>query len=308
MDVISFLTEKSNLNRADVLSVVSSAPRTYKKYYIPKRTHGRRLIAQPKKNVKRLQRLFIDSLDVPVHDCAYAYRNGRNIIDNATVHKNSTYLLKMDFNNFFNSITPEIFWDVWKKTAPLPERIDKILITSLLFWEESLNNLVLSVGAPSSPKISNFCMYEFDNHLQKKCTDLDVKYTRYADDLTFSTNKKNILFSIPNITKILLADIFNGKISVNNEKTVFSSKAHNRHVTGITLSNENKISLGREKKRYIKHLVHKFKCGDLKKEDYSHLSGLISFSSQVEPEFIESLKKKYSTETIKKIIENHYES
>ena len=115
---------------------------------------------------------------------------------------------------------------------------------------------MLSIGAPSSPLVSNFFMYQFDCVLSKLCIEREIIYTRYADDLTFSTKHKDVLFVLPQLVKENLNDLFGNAIRINRKKTKFSSKAHNRHVTGITINNDGKISLGRERKRYIKHLVH----------------------------------------------------
>ncbi|MCT7085107.1 RNA-directed DNA polymerase, partial [Salmonella enterica subsp. enterica serovar Oranienburg] len=88
-------------------------------------------------------------------------------------------------------------------------------------------------------------------------------YTRYADDLTFSTNNKDVLFDIPDMLENVLPKYSLGRIRINHEKTVFSSKGHNRHVTGITLTNDNKLSIGRERKRKISAMIHHFINGKL---------------------------------------------
>ena len=73
------------------------------------------------------------------------------------------------------------------------------------------------------------------------CGQNDINYSRYADDITFSTNKKNSLFQVTRVVKDILSEHYSNRITVNNIKTVFSSKAHNRHVTGITITNNNKL-------------------------------------------------------------------
>jgi RNA-directed DNA polymerase len=178
---------------------------------------------------------------------------------------------------------------------------DKFLLENILFFNPSKKTggkLVLSIGAPSSPFISNFMMYFFDESIRKACLDLNVTYTRYADDLTFSSNTKNVLFKVPEIVKKLLRDCFGGSITVNEVKTVFSSKAHNRHITGITVTNDNKLSIGRQRKRYISSLIYQFSINQLDQEYIKHLQGLIAFCLNIEPDFVERMKKKYSTEII----------
>ncbi|GAK29467.1 DNA polymerase [Serratia liquefaciens FK01] len=153
---------------------------------------------------------------------------------------------------------------------------------------------MLSVGAPSSPMVSNFCLYEFDRLLSDECQSTGIVYTRYADDLTFSTNTPNLLKLLPAFIQALLAKLYKNALRLNHGKTVFSSKAHNRHVTGITLNNEGQLSLGRERKRFIKHLINQYKYGLLDDVDTSYLRGLLAFANHIEPEFITRMNEKYT--------------
>ena len=139
------------------------------------------------------------------------------------------------------------------------------------------------------------------------CNHKNITYTRYADDLTFSTSQKNILCTIPNIVKELLNKLFEGVLNINRKKTIFSSKAHNRHVTGITLNNHNELSLGRRKKRYIKHLIHQYELKQLTKEDTLHLKGILSFIKHIEPQFLASMEIKHSKALITQIFKEKYE-
>ncbi|WP_239427943.1 retron St85 family RNA-directed DNA polymerase [Snodgrassella communis] len=287
-----------------------NAPKMYKVYKILKRTHGYRVIAQPTKQLKEYQRKFIKifSQYLVVHEYAMAYQKNKNIQQNAEIHKNNSYLLKIDFENFFNSITPALFWNEWENTNPdIFDEDEKKLFSRLLFWNPNIKRtkqekLILSIGAPSSPSISNFVMYRFDKLITQYCLNKNINYTRYADDLTFSTNTKNILYQIPAEVSKNLNLLFGNKLRVNNSKTVFSSKAHNRHITGITITNNNKLSLGRERKRYIRALVHQYKYAQLEKADIQYLKGLLNFCKSIEVSFIHSLAQKYGNETLKNIM------
>ena len=284
------------------------APKKYKVYTIPKRTHGRRTIAQPAKPLKFIQRHFVELYPLPAHSNSMAYRSDYSIKDNAEFHKNNDYLLKMDLANYFNSLSSEIFWNEYHgNKIGLGLEESKFWVDSLLFWQRAEANLVLSVGAPSSPMVSNFCMYRFDQMLTSYCIKNDIFYTRYADDLTFTTNKKGVLFKVPTEVKTYLKALFGNALSINHQKTVFSSKAHNRHVTGLTITNDKSVSLGRKRKRYIKHLVHYFILNKLDKEDILHLKGLLSFAKYTEPSFYHALNKKYGTDLVKSILEIKYE-
>ncbi|PCH61896.1 MAG: RNA-dependent DNA polymerase [SAR86 cluster bacterium] len=306
MTLVKKLSLGLNRSEDEVAHFLLSAPKKYKVYTIPKRTSGHRVIAQPSKELKKYQRQYLELQKLPIHHSAMAYRQGISIKDNAAAHKKNPYLLKLDFENFFNSISSLIFWKVWESIHPLPSKIDMKTLENLLFWcpsKKSGGPLVLSIGAPSSPLVSNFFMYQFDCHISKICLEKEIVYTRYADDLTFSTNHKDILFGLPLLVKEQLVALFGGTIRINRKKTRFSSKAHNRHVTGITINNNGKLSLGRERKRYIKHLVHQVKLKKSDKEDKLHLRGLLAFAKHIEPLFVQSLIKKYSAELILKIVE-----
>jgi hypothetical protein len=82
-------------------------------------------------------------------------------------------------------------------------------------------------------------------------------------------------------------------IKINPDKTVFLSRKGNMHITGLVLSNNREISIGRNKKRHIKSLIYKTIKGDVSKDEIIYLSGYLSFCVSVEPEFIERLKVKY---------------
>lgn len=308
MLIINNLSKGLHKAESEVVHFLSSAPRKYKVFKIPKRTHGFRIIAQPSKELKEYQRMFLKLYTLPIHQVAMAYRAGIGIRENALAHSKNQFLLKIDLENFFNSITPLIFWRAIEKSE-LPYSwctsiLEKSYVEKLLFWQpvkRSERSLMLSVGAPSSPSISNFCLYEFDRVLFEKCIKNKITYTRYADDLTFSTNEEKVMGFLPSFISELLRELFGGRLKINHGKTVFSSKKHNRHVTGITINNEGCLSLGRERKRYIKHLVNNYRLNIIDVADLNYLRGMLAFSLHVEPDFVERLKEKYTSEVIASI-------
>lgn len=306
MQLYQFLSTELSLSKQEINKFVLSAPKMYKIYTIPKRTSGKRTIAHPAKKLKEYQRTLISLLEqlLPVHHVAFAYKKNMGIKQNAEQHQQSKYLLKMDFQNFFHSITPDLFFSILKKQKIDLIQEDRYILNQILFWspsKRSVDNLILSIGAPSSPFISNVVMFFFDQDLYTECHKQSITYTRYADDISFSSNTKDTLFDIPHLVKKLLVKHFSGAITINESKTVFSSKSHNRHITGITLTNENKLSIGRQKKRYISSLIHQFSLGQLSTEDIHYLQGFLAFASYIEPDFKQRMIKKYSFKTINQI-------
>lgn len=292
---------------ADQLArLIERAPYTYKVYSIPKRSGGLREIAQPAKETKVLQRWLMSNVfgALPIHECATAYRLGASIRQNAQRHADNTYLSKFDFRNFFPSVLKQ---DI---ASHLTSHIGEGLTTAEIeaisrlscIRPANMTDLCLSVGAPSSPMLSNSVMFEFDSILDEWCRAHKICYTRYADDLAFSTCIKKISSELPTAIQDALATIAYPRLELNSKKTVFVSKKHQRRVTGIVLSNSGSLSLGRDRKREISALVHRFTLRQIAANDVFRLQGLLGFSIDVEPDFLSRLRKKYGSAVIDEIL------
>lgn len=303
--ILQYVSKTLLMSEHELLAFALSAPHRYKKYYIKKRTGGGfRLIAQPSKETKFIQKVVVEKLRqlLPIHRCAMAYEKGTGIRLNALHHKDNRYLLKMDFSDFFPSVTPSLFFLASADCGIEFCDSDKKFLSSILFFKLNRESrLRLSIGAPSSPFVSNFVMYRFDEITSTYCFENKINYTRYADDITFSSNVKNLLFNLPTIVKRNLRQTTLNLVKINRAKTIFSSKAFNRHVTGVVLANDATLSLGHDKKRLYSSMIHKFSLGQLQEEKRLHLKGLLSHSLYIEPEFLNRMKEKYSSEVIDNI-------
>ena len=287
--------------------IVVTAPHRYKVYDVDKKSgQGKRKIAQPAKEVKLIQRFIVTEVinDLPVHDAASAYRKKRGIRYNAQAHVKNTFLLKMDFAEFFPSLRPHHLLQHMQKYMPNKfQEEDLEVIRRVCFWKpREKEGLRLSIGGPSSPFISNTLMYDFDNQITDFTKDKGITYTRYADDLTFSTNQPDVLKEIEKLVRKVVEELRYPKVSVNVAKTIHTSKKHHRQVTGLVLSSQGIVSLGRERKREISSMVHHAIVGDLDVERKVRLKGLLAFSYDVEPAFITRLKKKYGSKKVAKLL------
>ncbi|EKO3870542.1 retron St85 family RNA-directed DNA polymerase [Vibrio harveyi] len=303
MNILNQISEKTGMPKRLCASFIATAPKRYKRYEIPKRNgSGVRLIAQPAKSVKILQRICVETLreSLLVHQAATAYEVGTGIKMNANRHRFNQYLLKMDFADFFPSITPEVLFNTFEFHGLDLTEENQLTLQNLLFWKPTRDSsLELSIGAPSSPFISNAVMYEFDSRVTELCSSLGVRYTRYADDLVFSTNHPNVLFGLPEALANLLLEPQFSFLRFNVNKTVFSSKRNNRHITGVTLTNDGRLSIGRKRKRRLSSLIHRYQVGDLTaSEDIEELKGHLGFAKHIEPIFIARMIRKYGMETI----------
>lgn len=294
MNLIDLMLSELPFTERELSLLIKTAPVRYKVHYIEKRSgRGRREIAQPTAEVKLLQRWSITRVlnGLPIHSAASAYVKGKSIKDHAAAHAKSRYLLKLDFQNYFPSIRNVDFLKHIEKYAEIsPDDAEKL--SRILFRRQpGERTLRLSIGAPSSPFISNSIMFSFDERIQGYCDANEVAYTRYADDLAFSTNKPHILDRLLDFVQTTCNQIDYPILNLNREKTVFVSKKQSRQLTGITLTNDGLLSIGRLRKREIRAMTHRAALGQLSVDEINHLRGLISFVYSIEPGFIETLRR-----------------
>lgn len=290
------LSEITGLSVPMVERIVLTAPHRYKVYSIPKRSgRGARIIAQPAREVKSLQRLAVTELQqkLPVHDAAYAYVKGRGIRTNARQHVDSKFILKLDFANFFPSVVPNDLRAHLAKFAPesWSER-EVSQLMRLFFWSPRVEDYPrLSIGAPSSPFLSNTVMYCLDVDLERCAQRAGARYTRYADDLTFSSQTAHSMDGLLRDVQSACEATPYPRVRLNIEKTVFASKRGRRSVTGIVLTSTDDISLGRERKRLIRSMAFRRSQGELNEVELAKLRGLLSFARDIEPEFVRRLEQ-----------------
>lgn len=305
-EICNKISKGTGLTPYEVLRIGRSAYYRYKKYKIPKKKAGEfRWVGQPAKEVKLLQWWIIENLlkDLRVHKCATAYMKGSSIKKNAIVHIKNSYILKLDFINFFPSIAPRDFTRHFKKYGKFDLSENELFFLSkILFWKENrTSDLSLIIGAPSSPILSNTIMYDFDNEVYLFCKEKNMKYTRYADDICISSSKKNTKVAYDFIKNLLLKLEY-PRLELNDDKTLFLSKSGKRRITGIVINNEQELSLGRNKKRELSSRVHYYINNKLNSREIHELRGLLAFAKDIEPKFIDRLAIKYGKEVLLKLL------
>lgn len=301
--LLEMLVVESGLTQWDLGRIIATAPRRYKVFTIPKRSGGEREIAQPAREVKVLQRILIANVlsQLPVHDAAMAYRSGRSIKDNAARHVGHGPILKLDFQDFFPSIRAND-WIAYAKARTELSPNDIHICAQLFFRRRpGEQHLRLSIGAPSSPMLSNVLMFDFDTAVDREAAKRKISYTRYADDMTFSGQRIGMLKDMIDVVQHSIRNAAGPKLAVNVEKTVFATMAVRRTVTGLVLTNDGEIGLGRDRKRLISAKVHRALLGKLNAEEIAQVAGELAFANAVEPNFLQWLSNKYGSEVVRRI-------
>tara|TARA_R110002051_G_scaffold279566_1_gene341055 strand:- start:105 stop:1001 length:897 start_codon:yes stop_codon:yes gene_type:complete len=290
-DLIDQLARDTRMPVTDIEHVIMTAPRRYKVYTIPKRSGGVRTIAHPARELKTLQRALMELApdSLRVHEAATAYEPGSSILKNAEVHASSNWLVKFDIQSFFNSITSTA-WQSYLTELNCAESY-KLVSSRVFFWKRrGIRETCLSVGAPSSPFVSNRFMHSFDVAIAKYCSANGLKFTRYADDISISSVKpidldavrKAIIVALPKSNLFLL----------NERKTRISGPGNRRSVTGLILNNEGEVSVGRSRKRVIEAMVHNY-CAGSTIATIEQVKGHLAFLRMIDFDGYQRIKRRY---------------
>lgn len=305
-DLLTDLGAATLLSQKELSRLIITAPHRYKTYEIPKRKAGEfRTIAQPAREIKFLQYWVMKHVlnRFSVHPAATGYRNGLNIADNARPHASGRFLLKLDFKDFFPSIRAVDFALYIKRHAPQFTQVEIEALSRILFWNPKRTiDMCLSIGAPSSPLMSNILLRDFDEQVANFCSGIEVRYTRYADDLSFSANLSEKLRLVEAKVIRTCEELESPKLTLNRNKTVRVSKKRARRVTGLVLTNDANVSLGRDYKRRIRATVHHYLTGQLTADQRTRLRGTLAYVKSVEPRFLNRLRERYGVDAIREIL------
>lgn len=304
MSLRARLSAELPFSRSELALLIHSAPFAYKSYKIRKANGGWREVSQPTPAVKLLQRFLVtrEFNRLPVHAAATAYRPTIGLAENVKPHLKNRFLLKMDFKDFFPSLRPTDLQTLLGRAAPTlrpySEQDYRDLVRILFKATPDEQNLRLAIGAPSSPHLSNALLHELDVAIQDRCDKNGVVYTRYADDLTFSTSKPDVLQDHESAINDLVSSFESPKLDVNDNKTVHTSIKRGRYITGLIINNNGEISIGRERTRKLRAEIHAYRQHKMSPSEEQRLRGYISFLNSVQPASIKSLRDKYGADFI----------
>ena len=238
----------------------------YISFKIKKKTGGYRQIEKPFPKLKLIQQKLstllyscLVEVDKKKFDPSHGYRKQRSIITNASQHKNKKILINFDLQEFFPSINFGRVYGYFIKNNKfqLSPEVAKVIA------KIATTNNGLPQGSPLSPLISNLIAENLDYRLTKFSKSIHCTYTRYVDDLSFSSNDKKIeshllsknhdpTFPSPEIIGI----IENCGFKINNKKTRISKRENRQEVTGIIVN--KRINVQNDYRKYVRAMVHKY--------------------------------------------------
>lgn len=288
-DLADFL----NIERKTLTNVLynNHVENYYYSFEIPKKSGGYRKIHSPKNVLKIIQKRLSNALyNYRDYICkenkininiSHAFERKKGIISNAVIHKNKRYIINIDLKDFFDSFHFGRVRGFFEKNKyfELPLEVATVIAQLVCY------NGKLPQGAPTSPIITNFICNVLDYKLLQLSKKYHLDYTRYADDLTFSTNDSNFLEKYNQFYRSLNKIIIKNGFEINCKKTriiYFNSK---QSVTGLVVN--KKINVNHVYYKRIRSMAyHLYKTGKFyineKEGSVRQLEGCFSFINEID--------------------------
>jgi len=253
----------------------------YNDYEIKKKNGKSRIISEPLPSLKEIQTWILQNLlqQLKVSPYAKAYKRKVSIVENLRFHHNQPKVFTLDLRDFFSSIKTNSVEQIFKSVGY------SNLISNLLAKLCTKDNC-LPQGAPTSPYLSNLYFLPADNEISEYCKKHSIKYTRYADDLTFSGD-----FNENDVLKFVTDQIGKLELTINPEKVKLMTPNQRQMITGIVVNKKPQIVFHKRNKIrqelfYIKNfgLANHMDHIGIKKRSYlEHLLGIVNFIIQINP-------------------------
>lgn len=240
-----------------------------------------RIILAPCEELKKAQRYFLNAVK-------WEYGLKIDTYKTAQIHTAKKWILKMDIKDFYNSVP---YYDIKRfirKVCAKIENADTNYYLNLVTVDKKL-----PTGAPTSAHIANACFRKAEDEIRRNCNIYGVDFSRFMDDLTFSSNNKKLLQIIEKKVKNIL--FFYG-YKVNSKKTKYISQNKQQKVLGLIVNNKA-VCISNEEKRRIRAALHNYVIAmtystekDLKhhiwtEKETSKLSGKIAYIKHVDYRF-----------------------
>lgn len=297
----AFNTIKTRSDLADYLNIPPSkityilfkrgVDSYYTEFEIPKKSGEPRRICAPTGDLKGVQRQLADALwehQKSIYEelgikpnISHAFEEGKSIITNAKIHRNKRIVINVDLSDFFDSIHIGRVCGFFEKNKHfnLPHE-PAITIAQLACYQGKLPQ-----GAPTSPIITNLVCQVLDMHLLSFAKRYRLDYTRYADDITFSTNDRAFLETWDSFYAELEKKIRKAGFSLNEKKTRITYRDSKQVVTGLVVN--KKISVDHAYCRKVRAMAHSLYTNgsysvDGVEENIRQLEGRFAFIDQIE--------------------------
>lgn len=230
------------LSKLTYLLYVKRIDNCYTSFDIKKKNNGVRVISAPNEDLKDIQRklgyllelhhkAFLKEKNID-NKISHGFEKNKSIITNAAVHRNNKYILSIDIKDFFDSIHFGRVRGFFNKNIEFNLPLDMATVMAQLVCYKG----VLPQGAPTSPIVSNLICNILDIRILNLVKKYRMNYTRYADDMTFSTNDRCIVDNYDGILEEIANELGKFGLHINDKKTRLIYKDSRQEVTGLVVN------------------------------------------------------------------------
>ena len=228
----------------------------YETFSVRKKSGEPRILHAPKQGLKIFLLIFntiLQCVSEP-HRLAFGFVLNKSIVDNANIHTNKNFVFNIDLKDFFHSFDRKRLKKAFTK-EPFNLNNEKeplaFLLASMCTHPILIGNTVKTVlpqGSPTSPTLTNIMCLTLDRRLNGLAKKVNARYSRYADDITFSSNKniskdESFQFELKRIIEE------NQLLTINPRKTRLQDSNYRQEVTGLVVNEKSNV-----KKRYTKQI------------------------------------------------------
>ena len=216
----------------------------YHSFYLHQKGKVREITA-PSLALKSMQRWVLNNILAKLDVSAYAHGfiKNRSIKTNATLHMHHDYVLCMDIEDFFPSISRNTVVRVFTHTGYSKSAASAL--ADLCCYQETLPQ-----GAHTSPYLANIIFYQIDEQLALLAREYGAIYSRYADDLTFSSNTP-----LDHLSDTVCTVLRQNEFRVNSQKTKLFLPGQPKRITGLIVQNGS-VRIPRYFKRSLKQEIY----------------------------------------------------
>lgn len=279
----------------------------YVSFDVPKKSGGMRRLSAPHQKLGNVQHWILTNILnlLPVHKNAHGFVAQHSVLTNAEPHVGAAVVINADLSNFFPTITFPRVDGMFRKLgySPAVATLLALLCTecprqALKFGEEiyhaATGPRALPQGACTSPAISNQIASKLDRRMTSMASKLGWTYSRYADDLTWSTTG-DVTPSVGYVLARLRHIVDDEGFGLNHTKTRIQRRSQQQSVTGVVVN--DRLSVPRSTIREIRAILNNAKHTGLaaqNRDNHPHfrdwLTGMIGWIQMVNPEQGNKLK------------------
>lgn len=233
----------------------------YRQFKIKKKSGGFRLITAPRNKTYKMLLQYVNIILKALYspsNYAMGFTEGRSVVTNAEKHLGQNYVLNLDLKDFFPSIDQARLWKRLQ-LAPFnfPVEVASVIagLCCMKFKSEEDENTryVLPQGSPTSPIITNMICDKLDRRLAGLAKRFGLRYTRYADDITFSS-MHNVYQPNGEFWTELRRIIADQRFTINEDKTRLQKRGSCQEVTGVMVS--EKLNVSQKYVRDIRNILY----------------------------------------------------